>query len=188
MRGSSKAPASMRRARNLLPMFILALMAAPDAVIAQPLKDAQHAPGTVRASRIGGLGFAIPAVRADNDDVLKGITGWVADALGLQCERMEAFTWSDVETDPEKSARIFLSIDQAFQVEGYTYARHDLPQPEDKAIAEIQKRITAYSGEPSDRFSRDKRIVTVWHRGSDDLNLMLCSARPKPPEKDEEDD
>lgn len=167
--------------RNVL--SILAALAAATCggpALTQAQTDAKAA--TARASSIGGLGFAIPAVRSSDND-LKEILRYVADSLNLECSRTEAFTWPRTVPESEQGKAIFLSIMEALEVKGYQYILRDLPDPKDEQLAKIQREMRAYSSESTDRYARDRHILTVWYREPDEVHLMVCTADEKKPPK-----
>ena len=143
------------------------------------------AAATVRASSIGGLGFAMPAVRSASND-LKEIMLYVAAGLNLECSRTEAFTWPHIVPESEQGKAIFLSIIEALEVKGYQYVLRDLPDPKDEVLAKVQREMRAYSSESADRYARDRHILTVWYREPDEVHLMVCTATDKKPPKVEE--
>jgi len=173
--------------RNVAASILAALAAATGSGLAPAPAQAQSEakPATVRASSIGGLGFAIPAVRSSDGD-LKGILFHVADSLNLECSRTEAFTWPRIVPESEQGKAIFLSIIEALEVKGYQYILRDLPVPKDEQLAKVQREMRAYSSESADRYARDRHILTVWYREPDEVHLMVCTATEKKPPKVEE--
>ena len=167
--------------RNLAAAILAMLVAATSSqvVFAQAPQ-----PATVRASSIGGLGFALPAVRASDKDLI-GTIDFVANNLNLTCSRSEAFTWSGIVPDSPQGKDIFLSIIEALEVKGYEYVQRDLPIPKDAELAKIQREMRAYSSESADRFARDLHILTVWYREADQISLMVCTALEKKKAKEE---
>ena len=141
--------------------------------------------GTTKATSIGGLGLRLEASRMEDDQLVR-IMAWVADSLNLMCSKVEVLGWPGVSPYTSEGEERFMAVDRAFKVEGYTYAMRDLPPPAVPELAKIQADITAYSGEPTDRYAPDKHIVTVWYKVSNDLHVILCRAEPKPPKKEED--
>jgi hypothetical protein len=167
--------------RNLGLSMLGVIAIAPASQMAQ----AQTAAATVRASSIGGLGFAYPAIRSSDAD-LKGILLSIADSLNLECGRMEAFTWPGIVPQSDRGQEVFLSIIEALEVKGYQYVQRDLPVPKDEDLAMVQQEMRAYSSESADRHARDKHILTVWYREPDEVHLMVCAAMEKKPLKAED--
>jgi hypothetical protein len=151
---------------------------------ASPTQAALPNSGTVRSSSVGGLGFAVPATRA-SDDALVGIIRYVADRLNQTCSRIEAFAWPGVGLHAPEGLKVHMTINQALQIEGYSYVERELPAPQDQEMAKVEAKITAYSAETTDRNAKDRHIVAVWYRETDDLHLMLCPASPKPTPKED---
>jgi hypothetical protein len=117
--------------------------------------------------------------------MMLGIITNVADSLKLECGRTEAFSWPGVDPQSEAGGKIFLSVLQSLELEGYVYVDRDLPQPKDEEQAKVLQRMKAYSSETSDRQARDRHILTVWYRESDELHLVLCTASEMKPPKEE---